>query len=117
MQALSHRPDPVAPAHRSQGFGRISQPHSPFTPGRVMALPRLHSRPQSQPLVSTALRRLARLIARGWSAWCEWQLARHNQRALRGLDDRTLRDLGLTRSDLASSAEPLAAGERPKGWQ
>src|SRR5688572_27097399 len=121
MHALAHRPDPETPAHRSQGFGRIGhcEPLVPAAPGRVIALPlrRAHDMPrpssfelaaarhhralQWQRLFSAALRGLAELTARGWAAWRELQLARRNQHAWRELDDRTLRDLGLSRGELA----------------
>jgi len=134
MHALAHRPDPETPAHRSQGFGGIGhcEPLVPAARGRVVALPlrrardvprpssfelaaaaRRHRTLQWQRLLSAAVRGLADLTARGWAAWCERQLARHNQRALRELDDRTLRDLGLSRGELAWLAAELRGRSEP----
>jgi uncharacterized protein YjiS (DUF1127 family) len=59
------------------------------------------------------MRQWQRVAARAWprlasaaramiDAWCAMQTARARERALRLLDDRTLRDLGITRSEIAS---------------
>lgn len=123
MHALAYRADTEVTAHRSQGSGGIGhcEPHAAQAPGRVIALPRRgacdFTRPSSlalaaaarrhntlllQRLLSNALRHLLALAARGWAAWRQTQLARGHQRALRELDDRALRDLGLTRGEIAS---------------
>jgi uncharacterized protein YjiS (DUF1127 family) len=91
MHALAHRPDPATPAHRSQGFGGIGH----FT------------------LSSSALRHFVALAARGIAAWRRARRERTSDRALRELDDRTLRDLGLTRGEIASLGAELGGVAEP----
>jgi uncharacterized protein YjiS (DUF1127 family) len=91
MHTPAHRPDPVAPAHRWQGFGRIGRPT----------------------LFSTVLRHLVALAARGFTDQRQVRRERANDRALRELDDRTLRDLGLTRGEIASLGAELGGVAEP----
>ena len=53
-------------------------------------------------LVEAALRAAARLLRRHFAAWQQQRQARQNHLALRGLDERTLRDLGFDRSEIGS---------------
>jgi uncharacterized protein YjiS (DUF1127 family) len=71
----------------------------------------------AQRLISSPLRRLAALVARGWAAWCDALSARRQQRALRQLDDSTLRDLGLARCEISSLAAELRGhAEATRVW-
>ncbi len=40
------------------------------------------------------------LLRRGWNGWQQWQERRAAIRSLSALDDRLLRDIGLTRDDI-----------------
>jgi uncharacterized protein YjiS (DUF1127 family) len=46
--------------------------------------------------------RIVAAVRRAWDAWCRWQRARDDARALCALDDRTLRDLGLGRDEIGA---------------
>ena len=52
--------------------------------------------------IDGALRAAARLLRRHFAAWQQQRQARQNHLALRGLDERTLRDLGFDRSEIGS---------------
>jgi uncharacterized protein YjiS (DUF1127 family) len=52
--------------------------------------------------LSTAAGRLATIIAHLWKAYWEYQARRATVVMLRSLDDRTLADIGLTRSEITS---------------
>jgi uncharacterized protein YjiS (DUF1127 family) len=131
MHALAYPSDTDVPAHRSQGFGRIghSEPNTLQIPRSVVALPRrgadatrssslalaAAARRQRallwQRLFSNALRHLAALARRGA------QLVRSRQRTLHDLDGPALRDLGLTRGEIASlEAELRGAAQPTRVW-
>jgi hypothetical protein len=42
------------------------------------------------------------VVRDGWTAYRTWQLRRTAEAELRGLDDRLLRDLGISRSEISS---------------
>ncbi len=130
MQAFAHSPNATAPAHRTQGFGQIGRTGfpDPHAPGRVIELPRRRAgeapRPSSlelaaaarrhrtlqwQRLVSTALHSLVAWAARSRAAWRNARL----EPSLHDLDDRALRDLGLTRSELPSLGAELRGAAQP----
>jgi len=60
--------------------------------------------------IALVLSRLADAIERGGRRWAVARERRQNELALRGLDDRTLSDIGLARSEI-SSVVAEAAGE------
>jgi uncharacterized protein YjiS (DUF1127 family) len=71
---------------------------------------------RTDPVAPQALQGLAQLgallqrAASLWSAWQRMQFARACQRALLQLDERTLRDIGVDRSEIRSlAAEPEAS--------
>lgn len=51
---------------------------------------------------STAAGRLTTIVAHLWKAYWEYQARRATVMMLRSLDDRTLADIGLTRSEITS---------------
>lgn len=51
-------------------------------------------------------------IARWWAAIRQYQRDRLTRQILEGLDDRTLRDIGIDRSEIASIVLTRAAGRR-----
>ena len=57
-------------------------------------------------------RRAAAAVAAGWRAGARWRQRRQAIRELGALDDRTLRDLGLGRSEIEAAVD----GARPV-WQ
>ena len=93
-----------------------------------------HSSESSTALASTGLQRRARTaraeaiaeliaasLASAWAAmdrayarYCTYRMARETYRALRLLDDRTLRDLGYDRSEIESVAMEVASSRG--GW-
>jgi uncharacterized protein YjiS (DUF1127 family) len=92
------------------------------------------SSPSSLPVASTGIQRRARTaraqaiaeliatsLASVWAAmdrayewYCTYRIARETYRALRMLDDRTLRDLGYDRSEIESVATEVASSRG--GW-
>lgn len=52
--------------------------------------------------IAEALQGVARALRRRRAAWQQRREARDNHLALRGLDERTLRDLGIDRSEIGS---------------
>jgi uncharacterized protein YjiS (DUF1127 family) len=56
--------------------------------------------------------RLVAAVRRAWVAWCRWQQARDDARALCALDDRTLRDLGLGRDEIGAISRGRGAPPR-----
>jgi uncharacterized protein YjiS (DUF1127 family) len=56
--------------------------------------------------------RLVAAVRRAWVAWCRWQRARDDARALCALDDRTLRDLGLGRDEIGAISRGRGAPPR-----
>jgi uncharacterized protein YjiS (DUF1127 family) len=121
MQAFAPPTRPAAAATPSQGFARVGavRPRADDAiaanddrPTRIDAralerAARVHRARQWQGLSASLQRRLVALALRLWSAWCQAQFARASQRALRDLDDRTLRDIGLTRSEIPSLVAEL----------
>jgi len=74
----------------------------------VVAAP---SRPEEG--LSTAASRLATIIAHLWKAYWEYQASRATVVMLRSLDDRTLADIGLTRSEITFVVFGGTARPRP----
>lgn len=56
--------------------------------------------PAIAPACATPAQRLAAFVRRRWAAYWDEQARRTVVRMLRELDDRTLRDIGLTRSEI-----------------
>lgn len=50
----------------------------------------------------TPVHRLSARAARHWRAWLVWWRTRQTVRALQGLSDRSLKDIGLTRGQIES---------------
>lgn len=88
------------------------------------------SRPSYQPIVERVrierARELRRLLGRGTRAVAggveaavaalrRWHERRATQRVLQALDDRTLKDIGLYRGDIWSTADEIARGRLPAG--
>lgn len=73
-----------------------------------MVLAGLVRRPRRRSRYDARLAAVATAIRQVWSAWKRRGLAAETYHALSGLDARTLRDLGLDRSELASVAAELA---------
>ncbi len=72
--------------------------------------------PSEQPRRPGLTRRLARSLAQaGWRLLCRIQTRRRTRRAiqeLRALPDRTLRDIGLPRSEIRAVVEALPFGDK-----
>jgi uncharacterized protein YjiS (DUF1127 family) len=64
-------------------------------------------------LVEAALCAAARLLRRHGAAWQQHRQARQNHLALRGLDERTLRDLGFDRSEIGSLVAEIGDRAEP----
>jgi len=67
--------------------------HAPFATPLPASAPRLALRPQT-------------LVTRLRAVLCAWQHHRRSLRDLRALDDRMLRDIGLTRSQIETPTGP-----------
>jgi uncharacterized protein YjiS (DUF1127 family) len=65
-------------------------PHAPFATSPTASTPRLAPRPHWLALHT--------LFARLWAALSAWQHRRRSHRDLLSLDDRMLKDIGLTRA-------------------
>jgi uncharacterized protein YjiS (DUF1127 family) len=75
-------------------------PRSPFATSPTAPSPRLAPRPHGLALHT--------LLARLWAAVSAWQYRRRSQRDLLSLDDRMLKDIGLTRAQAeAASRKPF----------
>lgn len=93
----------TAPAS-SQGFGRIGRSRllSTASPPDLNAVE--SPRPAWMPSLRRVLQAMARALQPSRTARQKRRCARHTYLALRDLDDRTLQDLGLARSDVLSFA-------------
>jgi uncharacterized protein YjiS (DUF1127 family) len=83
----------------------------PVRPSRIFApgdSPLLYKTAGMRDLIATASGWVAGVARRAYSEWCRRQMARATYRTLRQLDARTLRDLGLSRAELSSTAYELS---------
>ena len=91
----------------ANGFGDVTlydvfAPHALPDPVYAAAR-RAHARAVGDGIVAAG-RALARLVLRAYAGWQRRRAARDAYVALSDLDDRTLRDLGIDRSELTSVA-------------
>ena len=71
-------------------------------------------------LAPTLAGRIARAGRRAWHTYWDWRARRATVEILRALDNRTLHDIGLSRSEIESVVRDAHNGRRPcydEGWR
>ena len=74
---------------------------------------RIHLTATSYPVTSTLAGRIARVARRAWHAYWDWRARQATVEILRALDNRTLHDIGLSRSEIESVVRDARNGRRP----
>jgi uncharacterized protein YjiS (DUF1127 family) len=71
-------------------------------------------------LAPTLVGRIARAGRRAWNTYWDWRARQATVEILRALDNRTLHDIGLSRSEIESVVRDARNGRRPcyeEGWR
>lgn len=91
--------------HQMEQIGRRREPVAPFSPAATLAAALHGVRPLSEPWLPRAFRALDAALLRAAAAIWTWHERARMRRQLAMLDDRLLRDIGITRLEARSEAE------------
>ena len=91
----------------ANGFSDVGM-YAAFAPATLQPPMYFKARVERAHMLGDAIVAACRAVGRGaqraWAAWRQWRAAREVYASLSDLDDRTLHDLGIDRSELTSVA-------------